>query len=260
MQTEITIRRTHLHHHRRMLIGRSLAAAIAGSIPVPALDNWLSSTILRNTLRKIAEHHKIDISPGALKAVADGPRKPPEWAQIAGSAILFRILTRSWRRIVLTYVAAQRARAAARFFCLGTLFDHYCARLHEGLGLTASSGETLHAIMQNAIDHTPGSLSAEPFRKGLSGLGRAALRTPFEILDFTSRGALRRFLSREKEEEAVAELTNALDAEMDPGAGVLAKTAALLEMELTTEGNPYLEKLIATFEKMWHNRTQPNAE
>ena len=110
--------------------------------------------------------------------------------------------------------------------------------------------------MQQAIDQTPGTLGTEPFRRGISGLGRAAIRTPFEILDFTSRGAIRRLLSKDDEVQAVAELDQALDNQSNVKSGILGKTAASLEMELAPEVNPYLEKLIATFEQLWEKHTE----
>ncbi len=262
MGAQLTLRRAHLDENRRLLIGRAIAAAVAGSIPVPGLDSWLVSSIVRSTMRRVALTQHVDISPEAVKAIADGPSQPPQWAQLAGSAILFRILSRSWRRVVLTYVAAQRARTAAKYFSFGTLFDHYCARLHIGPGIDRERAETLHKLMQQAIDQTPGALGFEPFKRGISGLGRTVVRTPFEILDFTSRGAIRRLLTRDNEVQAIAELDQAVEGQTDAKTGILAKTAATLAMELTPEVNPYLEKLIATFEQLWqkHNEIPPQVE
>ena len=258
MSSHLTVRRSHLNDNRRLLIGRSIAAALAGAIPVPALDSWLASTIMRSSVRRIASHHHIDVNPAGVEAVADGPSQPPKWTQLAGSAIVLRILSRSWRRVVLTYLATQRARAAAKYFSLGTLFDHYCAKLHIGLGIDATRGETIHRLMQQAIDETPGALGTEPFRRGIAGLGKAALRTPFEILNFTSRGALRRLLTRDDEVQAVEHIDHALEVQDATKSGILGKTTAKLEMELAPEVNSYLERLISTFELLWHQHQNDN--
>jgi hypothetical protein len=51
--TELTRNRDYLQEHRRMILGRSLAGAIAGAVPIPLLEEWLSSTIQRGTIKRI---------------------------------------------------------------------------------------------------------------------------------------------------------------------------------------------------------------
>ncbi len=58
---ELSTRRDHLASHRRMIIGRALAAAAAGSLPIPLVEEWLSSRIQRGTIKKLAERRGVDL-------------------------------------------------------------------------------------------------------------------------------------------------------------------------------------------------------
>ena len=72
--------REYLAEHRRSIIARSIAAAIAGVLPVPMLDDWLVSSIRRSTIRLIEDYRGFDMDEEAIAAVSDGLEEPPKWA------------------------------------------------------------------------------------------------------------------------------------------------------------------------------------
>src|SRR4029453_4507980 len=82
MATEITHHRSYLAENRRLIIGRALAAAAAGALPVPLVEDWLASRVARGTIRRIADSRSVDLDEAAVRAIADGPEKPPGGAEM----------------------------------------------------------------------------------------------------------------------------------------------------------------------------------
>lgn len=256
MASELTHHRAYLSDNRRLIIARALAAAAAGALPVPLVEDWLASRVARGTIRRIAEARSVDIDDSAIRAIADGPQKAPEWAEIAGGTLAYRLIARSWRKLVLVYLAARRAQAAARHFVIGTMFDHYCARLHVGMGLDGPRAAELRAVMDQAISRTPGGLASRVFRRGLIGAARATVRAPFKLADSVSGGAIRRLLKRGDEVEAVTAVDESIERQLEAKQSFLARSAAAVELQLAAEGNPYLEQLLDTFDRLWRDRVQ----
>ncbi len=261
---ELSVRRDHLADNRRMLIGRSVAAAVAGAIPLPGVDDWITSAIQRRTIRRIADSRHIDMNTDAVRALADGPEKPPEWAEIAGGALLVRMVTRAWKKVLLAYVAAKRTQAAARNFTIATLFDHYCARLHVGMDIDRVTAAELREIMREAMDETPGGLGSRLFRRGMLAAGRATVRAPFELFDIASGGVIRKLLKRgndvEAEAEAVDEMDTVIERQLAAETSFLARSTKAIELQLSTDVNPYLDRVVAKFEELWRARREALAE
>jgi hypothetical protein len=254
---ELTHHRSYLGDNRRLIIGRALAAAAAGAIPVPLVEDWLSSRIARGTIRKIAESRSVDLDDDAIRAVADGPTPPPEWAEIAGGTLAFKLISRSWRKLVLVYLAARRAQAASKHYLIGTLFDHYCARLHVGMGLDAASGAELRAVIDQAISRTPGGLGRRIFRRGVFGAARASVKGPLRMADTITGGMIRRLLNRGDEVEAVQVVDDAIGRQLASKKSFLARSATAVELQLAAEGNPYIERLLEMFDDLWRARPAP---
>ncbi len=101
--------REYLTLHRRTIIGRSLAAAIVGAVPIPVLDDWLIASIRRGTIRRIAEARGVDIDEDAIREIADGPEKPPKWSDFVSGGMAMRLLSRQWKKVLIAVLAAKRA-------------------------------------------------------------------------------------------------------------------------------------------------------
>jgi hypothetical protein len=264
MSGELSHNRGYLATNRRFIIGRSLVAAAAGGVPVPVLEDWLVSRVQRGTIRKIAESRSVDADEDAVRAVADGAERPPDWAAIAGSTVLGRLLARQWRRILIVYLVARRAQAAARAFLVGSLFDHYCARLHVGMGLNGPRAVELRALIDRAIAETPGGLGRRLFRRSALGAARAGVKGPVKLANAVTGGMVRRLLSKNQEVEAVQVVDDSIEQQLSTKKSFLARSAAALELQLAAEANPYLERLLDTFDRLWRERqaqrTPPGAE
>lgn len=246
--TSLSARRDHLGEHRRMIIGRSLAAAAAGGLPIPLLEEWLASRILRGTIARIARERGVDLDAAAIRAIADGPSHPPEWLELAGGTLVARLAARTVRRAVWAYLIARRAKAASRGFLIATLFDHYCARLHVGMGLDGAAGAALREAIELALGETPGGLARRAFGRGALAAARAAAGPPLKLVDLATRGWVRRKLLGGAEVDAIAEVDGTLEHQL-AGDGVLARAAGAVEAQLSAEANPYLERLIDAFER-----------
>src|SRR2546423_6067233 len=153
-----------------------------------------------------------------------------------------RVAGRAARRMMVALATINRARSAARTFVAMTLFDHYCTKLHRGLALDGPTALALREEISRAIDATPGALAFHPFRRGALSAARATLRAPLELADLASGGRLRKLLAKKSEvaePETVDALDQAMEAALAEKDGFLSRTVAAVEVQLSSEVNPY---------------------
>ncbi len=257
--TSLVQRRDYLDGQRRTIIARSVMASFAGAVPLPFLDDWAVTSILGRGYRKLAAAHQVDVSDDAVTNLVHGTSKPPSLTEIAAGGIAFRLASRAARRMLLALATVKRARGAARTFVTMTLFDHYCAKLHRGLAIDAATALALRDEISRAIDQTPGALAFHPFRRGVLSAARATMRAPLELADLASRGALRRMLARRAggdvtDGERVDEMEQAMEAVLADKNGFLARTVAAVEVQLSSEVNPFLDAAIEALDRRWRAR------
>ncbi|WP_428265224.1 hypothetical protein [Haliangium sp.] len=261
---ELIIRRAHLDRHRRSIIARSLASAMAGAVPIPLVDEWLSATVQRGTLRRLAADYRIDLDDAALGSLVHGRLDEADVPGMALDLAIMRVLTTTWRKLVIALVTARGVRTTARMFTRATLFDHYCAKLHVGLGLDGPGGLEVRRIIDQAMDETPGGVGLHVFRRALVAAARATVRAPAELIDLATAGTLRRLLAArraarrgdELELAAAEEVDTALERQLADEQGFLARATRAVEIQLSVQGNPYLDKLIDNFERLWRDRPE----
>jgi hypothetical protein len=255
--TALARSRAYLAHQRRAIIGRSLAASLAGVLPVPFVDDWVAGAILGRGYRKLAAAHQVDLDDDAVKALVFGSQSPPSITDLAASGIAVRIASRAARRMMLVLATINRARSAARTFTVMTLFDHYCARLHTGTALDGPTALVLRGEIAKAIENTPGALAVHPFRRGALAAARATLRAPLELADLATRGAVRKLLARRSEvteAEAVDDVDAAVEHALASKTGFLSRAAAAVEVQLSAEANPFLDGAIDNLDRRWRAR------
>lgn len=257
MTTELARSRAYLAGQRRAIIGRALAASLAGTVPLPFVDDLVVGAVLGRGYRRIAASHQVDLDDDAVKALVFGSTAPPSAAQMAVSGIALRIASRAARRMMVVLATVNRARSAARTFTVMTLFDHYCARLHTGLALDGPTALALRDEIAKAIDNTPGALAVHPFRRGALAAAKATLRAPLELADLATRGAVRRLLAKRSEvteAQAVDELDAAVENALASKKSFLARTTAAVEVQLSAEVNPFLDGAIENLDRRWRAR------
>lgn len=258
--TALTTRRDYLAAQRRTIIARALAGSLAGALPLPFLDDWAVGAVLGGGYRRIAAAHHVDLDDEAVKALVFGTSSPTKLADIAVGGVVARLAGRAAKRMMLALATINRARSAARNFVVMTLFDHYCARLHTGPALDGATALALRGEILKAIDNTPGALSFHPFRRGALSAARATLKAPLELADIATGGAVRRLLARRSagsdvtEAEAVDELDQAVEKALASKTGFLSRTVTAVELQLSAEQNPFLDRAIENLDRRWRAR------
>jgi hypothetical protein len=255
--TTLVHSREYLASQRRTIIARASAGSLAGTLPIPFLDDWAVGLVLGGGYRRLAAAHHIDLDDTAVKTLVHGTTPPPTIADLAASGIMLRIAGRAARRMLVALTTIDRARSAARTFVTMTLFDHYCARLHTGLAIDAATALALRDEIGRAIDQTPGALVLHPFRRGALSAARATLRAPLELADLATGGAVRRLLARRTgvtDGEAVDELDQAVETALASKTGFLSRTVAAVEVQLSAEANPFLDAALDTLDVRWRAR------
>jgi hypothetical protein len=258
--TSLARSRDYLAAQRRAIIARAIAGSLAGALPIPFLDDWVSGAVLGGGYRRIAAAHHVDLDRAAQKTLVHGTTSPPSIVDIAAGGIMLRLAGRAARRWMLALATLDRARSAARTFVTMTLFDHYCARLHTGLAIDTATALALRDEIGRAIDQTPGALAFHPFRRGALSAARATLRAPLELADLATRGALRRLLARRAgagdvtDAEAVDELDHAIETALAEHTGFLSRMVAAVEVQLSAEANPFLDAALDALDRRWRAR------
>ncbi len=259
MTTAIVTRRNYLDDHRRAIIVRSIAGAMLGALPIPFVDDWAIGKVLGRGYKAIADAHGVDIDDDALMMLVHGASKPPTILDVATGGILLRIASRTAKRMMVVLATANRARAASRTYVTMTLFEHYCARLHTGAAIDSATAKALREDIERTIDNTPGALAFQPFRRGALAAARASLRAPLELADLATRGAVRRLLRARNDEvthaEAVDELDRTIETAIASKTSFLGRAAAAIEVQLSSDGNPYLDSAIDNLDRRWRART-----
>jgi hypothetical protein len=255
--TALVPRRDYLVGQRRTIIARSLLGSLVGALPIPFLDDWAVSRMLGGGYRKIAAAHQVDLTDEAVDKLVHGATKPPPIAQMAIGGVISRVATKAARRMMIAIATVNRARSAARTFVAMTLFDHYCAKLHTGLALDAPTALALREEIIRSIDQTPGALAFHPFRRGALSAARATLRAPLELADLASGGRLRKMLASKSEvatPETVDAVEQAMEAVLADKATFLARSVAAVEVQLSSEVNPFLDAAIESLDRRWRAR------
>jgi uncharacterized protein (DUF697 family) len=237
----------HLAEHRRLIVGRSVAAGLLGAVPIPVLDSWITAVVQRGTIRKLAELNRVDMDEESVRAVAEGIVPPPGIGTLLGNRHIFRAFRRSVRRIVLAVTLIGRAEAVTRSFATATLFDHYCRRLHVGAGLDAAAGKKLRAAMEETMNALRGRLLLRVIQRGLTAAGKVALRAPIELVDLASGGLLKRLIARRAAGEAEAIVEEAVTRATSTG--WIGRTTQAVEAQLQIAGAAYLADLVGAFER-----------
>ena len=256
--TSIVLRRDYLDGQRRTIIARAIVGALVGAVPVPFLDDWAVEKVIGSGYRRIANAHHVDLDDQAMKALVHGATPPPSLFDTAVSGVAVRLASRAAKRMVVALATINRARAASRTFVAMTLFDHYCAKLHVGGSLDGETALALRAEIDRTIDNTPGALAFHPFRRAALTAARATLRAPLQLADLASRGRLRRLLSRGKSEvhepEQVHDVDQAIEAAVANKDSFLGRAVASVELQLSSEGNPFLDTSIDSLDRRWRAR------
>jgi hypothetical protein len=225
----------HLDANRPLILGRAVISGAAGLVPVPYIDELLAALVRESLVRRLAEIRQVDVDPQALQAIAAPQGSRLLTAATLGSAAL-GATRRVFRRLAASLLLVRRVDEAMQTFQVGTLFDHYCARHHVGLGLDSQRAVRLRKAMDAAIRSTHGEALQRSFRATLRMPGALAVELP------------RRLWSRVRRRGGPVDAEK-LDGELRraESAGFVQRAAA----GITGVGRGYGRSLADAFDEAW---------
>lgn len=242
MSRSIARSHDHLAENRRRIVAYAAAAAVAGLMPVPYLDDWLPVVLRRAMIRRIAEARQIDLDDAALRALADERVPEAGLRNLLSVGAIARTARRSIRGVILTVHLYRHAESASRTFTLGTLFDHYCTRLHVGAGIDAARARVLRSRFDAVVESRASSFGRYLFRRGFRAALQTSARAPVEVFHALTRGRLRRRSATPVEEQAWNGMTN-------EGRWFATRAVRAVDRQLTALGGGWIEGLLDAFDQ-----------
>jgi hypothetical protein len=234
----------HLRENRRLIVRRALlATAVGGAIPIPVLDDYFAGRVKAGMLTKLAERRQVDIAQSSAELLGD-PREGTAVRNATLTAATLLALKLAWRKFFALLAIGRRAEDMATTFQLGTLFDHYCCKLHVGGEIDRNQAALLRVAIFGSLAESEKAALIGAFQEGGRVLARSALEAPSWMSGRVERAA-RRWAE-----------TGGRSA--DPGDVVepdgeearwLDRATAAVEQRLGRVGQSYLARLVSTFER-----------
>jgi hypothetical protein len=247
-------RLVHLTVNRSVIVRRALlATALGGVIPLPVMDEYVSSRVRAGLLMRLAEQRKVDLPQSAAELLAD-PKESSTMRHMTITAMTLIALRLAWRKFFAVLAAGRGAEEMASTFQFATLFDHYCAKIHVGSGIDRKRAFELRAVIHDTVERTEKATLVAVFRDGGRVLGRSLLEAPRWIS--TRLGTLaQRWVSTRGNAEATFDPAADLAAATEGETQWLDRAAKAVEDRLGGVGGDYLGILISDFERRWADAT-----
>ena len=241
----------HLDGNRRLIIRRSLlATAVAGVIPIPVMDDYLAGRVRAGMLMKLAERRQVDLVLSSAELLAD-PREATAVRNATMTAATLLALKLAWRKFFAVLAVGRRAEDMATTFQMGTLFDHFCTKLHVGAGIDRTRAFQLRGIIHASVSDAEKSALTAVFREGGRILGGSMLEAPAWMSNRFERAAeqwARNGGHPPPDGHADAETELPTEGE---NARWLDRAAGAVESRLNQLGTSYLRTLVRSFEQRW---------
>ena len=244
----------HLVANRKFIVRRALlASAVGGIVPLPVMDDYLAGRIRAGMLMQIAERRHVDLAPSSAELLAD-PREGSAVRNATMTAATLLALKLAWRKFFMLVAAGRRAEEMTTTFQVGTLFDHFCTRLHVGAGVNRPTAIQLRSAIFSAIHETERAASVAAFTEG----GRTLARSIGEAPSWVSRRlqkAVEQYVASGGNPDVLSKIETSEDGDGDAASGRwLDRAAGLVEARLESIGTQYQDALLANFERHWRHR------
>jgi hypothetical protein len=243
----------HLGGNRSLIVRRSLlATAVGGLVPVPVMDDYLAGRIRAGMLMQIAERRRVDLAPSSAELLSD-PREGTTVRNATLTAATLIALKLAWKKFFAVLAVGRRADEMATTFQLGTLFDHFCAKLHVGAGVDRAAAFRLRGAIHAAISDSERAAVVGAFRDGARLLGRSVMEAPAWVTDRLQRAAEQYVSTGGNPDAAKTAADPVVDRE---SARWLDRAASLVDERLSKLGSGYLEGLLGAFDRRWQSATE----
>ena len=245
----------HLAANRRFIVRRSLlATAVGGVVPVPVMDEYLAGRVKAGMLMKLAERRQVDLAASSAELLGD-PRGTTALRNATLTAATLLAIKLAWRKFFAILAVGRRAEEMASTFQLGTLFDHYCAKIHVGPGLDRARAVELRDVIHASLAEAERAAIVNAFREGSRVLGQTMLEAPAWANSKIERAARRWSQSGGTTTDPIPG-DEGDDGASGEDARWLDRASSEVEGRLGL-GQEYLVTLVRTFERRW--RTAENA-
>jgi hypothetical protein len=229
-------------HGRKLVIAVSVLSGVLGLVPVPLVGDLaidLSRTFL---LRRLARRRRLELSAhGAL--VVCGIAEVSV-GRLAVSTALVLAMRLAWRRLTRALFFLLRFDDMARTFLLGTLFDHYCARHHEGeAAISLDQAERLRRAIAAASDGARSQVLSTLFQRVFSDLLRAGVALPRALWSLAAS------VLRDDKSDRIERV---VDEDLE---GFFSRVTHLVEQELAAAGQASIQALCQAFDQAWARET-----
>ena len=235
----------HLRENRRLIVRRALlATAVGGVIPIPVLDDYFAGRVKAGMLTKLAERRQVDIAQSSAELLGD-PREGTAVRNATLTAATLLALKLAWRKFFALLAIGRRAEDMVTTFQLGTLFDHYCCKLHVGGEIDRNQAALLRVAVFAALADSERAALVGAFQEGGRVLARSALEAPSWMSGRVERAARRwsETGGRSADPGDVAEAENTEEARW------LDRASAAVEERLGRVGQTYVTRLVLAFER-----------
>jgi hypothetical protein len=238
----------HLKEHRRLIVRRALlATAVGGVVPLPVMDEYLSGRVKAGMLMKLAERRQVDLAASSAELLGD-PRGTTAMRNATLTAATLLALKMAWRKFFALLAVSRRAEEMASTFQMGTLFDHYCTKMHVGSGIDRQRAIELREVMHASMAQAERAAVVSAFKDGGRVLGQTLLEAPAWANEKIERAARRWAASGGMTTDATPGSDD--DLGNDEQARWLDKASGEVEERLGI-GQEYLVSLVRTFERRW---------
>jgi len=250
----------HLAANRRLIIRRSLlATAVGGVVPLPVMDDYLAGRVRAGMLMKLAERRQVDLLLSSAELLAD-PREATAVRNATMTAATLLALKLAWKKFFAVLAVGRRAEDMATTFQMGTLFDHFCTKLHVGAGIDRTRASELRGIIHASVSDAEKTALTAVFRDGGRILGRSLLEAPAWMSNRFERAAEHWARTGGQPGTAADSDADADSATGNENARWLDRAAGAVESRLNQLGTSYLRTLVGSFEQRWRQAEAARAE
>jgi uncharacterized protein (DUF697 family) len=232
----------HLKSNRGLILSRALLAGAAGMLPVPYIDDLLAGAVRSALIRRLGEIRSVDLDANAIEELAH-PRGSRLLSAASMGAIALSGTKRVFRKVAASILIVRRVDEAVQTFQIGTLFDHYCAKHHVGLGIDHKRAILVRYSMDQASRKSRSETLERAFKTALRASSEVAMKLP--------RGALSLWARRRGGPVPAEKVAGVLEERLDAAAetGFVRRAVQGVEAELTSDGGGWIGGLIGAFDE-----------
>ena len=224
-----------LKQNRPLLVGVSLLSGAIGLIPLPLLPDLVIGSLRSWLLTHLAQKRQVTLTVQEARMVMAHLRVSPDrLASVAAALVGLRTV----RRLARSLLLLLRFEDVVQTFLLGTYFDYYLVRYHQGEELSPEQAALVHQTADEALETAHMDVLSALFRKVVANLFSAGMYIPRTLWDLAA--------SVIRGDEDVIEIEQDED-----GQGFLRKAVGLLEQEMSSTGQITMEAICEGFDHAW---------